>query len=154
MGVTKRCRTLHDSLACNDAGQMTVELAVAFPVLIIVALIATNATLFLSECAAFDRLACDAVRAFATAPAYGSGVQQSCADVEQALQGQFARPYLAVSVSCENAGFDFVRFRATLRFTPTLFGMGMRSEVFGVSLPALLHETTYVVDTYKPGVVV
>lgn len=131
---------------------MTVELGVAFPALLVVALIVTNAMLFFSECAAFDREACDAIRVYATAPAYGSGQLQSCAQIEQALAREFDRPYLNVGVSCEGAEFDFVRYRATLRFSPTLFGMGMRSSVFGAVLPELVHETSLVVDAYKPGV--
>ena len=41
------------------AGQMTVEFVVAFPVLIAVAVVAVNACLFFSECAAFDMVARD-----------------------------------------------------------------------------------------------
>ena len=47
MGVKKRARKAWS----NQAGQMTVELAVAFPVVVAVAVIAMNALLFLSECA-------------------------------------------------------------------------------------------------------
>lgn len=64
MGVKKRARKAW----ANQAGQMTVELAVAFPVVVAVAVIAMNALLFLSECAAFDRVARDAVRVHATSP--------------------------------------------------------------------------------------
>ena len=49
---------------CDERGQMTVELAAAFPVLIIVAVIAVNALAFFSECAAFDNVFRDAVRRF------------------------------------------------------------------------------------------
>lgn len=43
--------------ARDERGQMTVELAVMIPVLVAIAVIAMNAMLFFSECAAFDRLA-------------------------------------------------------------------------------------------------
>ena len=43
--------------ARGECGQMTVELAVMIPVLVAIAVIAMNAMLFFSECAAFDRLA-------------------------------------------------------------------------------------------------
>lgn len=46
----------------RERGQMTVELAVVFPALLAVAVIAVNALLFFSECAAFDRVAREAVR--------------------------------------------------------------------------------------------
>ena len=131
---------------------MTVEMAVAFPVLIVVAAIAMNAVLFFSECAQFDRLARQAVRTHATAPAYGEGPDTCCAAVEQELKGAFDRPYLEVSVTRATTGMDFDEYTAVLEFSPTLFGMGLRDQVFGVPLPRLTHTVVYAVDTYKPGV--
>ena len=136
----------------DTAGQMTVEMAVAFPVLVVVAAIAMNAVLFFSECAQFDRLARQAVRIHATAPAYGEGPDTCCAAVEQELESAFDRPYLQVSVTRAQAGLDFDEYTAVLEFTPTLFGMGLRDQVFGVPLPRLKHVVVYTVDTYKPGV--
>lgn len=136
------------------SGQMTVELAVAFPVLIVVGVIAVNALVFFSECAVFDRVASEAIRVHATAPAYRQGTGQTCALIEQEIRSSFDAPNLDVAVSHAAAGFDFDAYTATLSFAPTLFGMGMRSEVFGVPLPQLTHSTEYVVDTYKAGVIV
>lgn len=138
--------------ARHTSGQMTVELAVAFPVLIAVALIAVNACTFFSECAVFDRVAHEAVRVHATSPAYRQGASQSLALVEDEIRTAMDAPNVDVSVASSATGFDFVRFDATLEFSPTLFGMGLRSEVFGVQLPRLSHTSTYVVDTYKAGV--
>ena len=138
----------------RNAGQMTIELAVALPVLIIVAVIAVNALTFFGHCAVFDRVVHEAVRVYAAAPAYGQGLDQSSALVEQALNDALDAPNLDVSVSYGATGFDFVQFTATLTFHPMLFGLGLRSDVFGVALPALSHTTTYAVDVYKPGVVV
>lgn len=138
----------------SQRGQMTVELAVAMPVLIIVAVIAVNAITFFAECAVFDRVAHEAVRVHAAAPAYGQGPGQSCALVEQDIRSALDADNLDVSVSSCSAGFDCEQFTATLTFHPTLFGLGLRSEVFGVALPALSHTTSYVVDVYKAGVIV
>ena len=137
-----------------ESGQMTVELAVAFPVLVIVAVIAVNALTFFSECAVFDRVAHEAVRVHAASPAYRQGAGQSCALVEQEIRASLDADNLEISVSCSPAGFDYEKYTASLAFSPTLFGMGLRSEVLGVPLPRLTHETEYVVDSYKPGVVV
>ena len=58
MGVAAICgRAAVSRKHRDDSGQMTVEFAVAFPVFVIVAVIAVNALLFFSDCAAFDRLA-------------------------------------------------------------------------------------------------
>ena len=148
----RRTRAPRRKRACS--GQMTVELAVAFPVLIAVAVICVNAITFFSECAVFDRAAHEAVRVHAASPAYGQGPDQSCALVEQELRSLFDAENLDVSVARSGASYDFDRYTATLSFAPTLFGMGLRDEIFGVSMPRLVHSTDYVVDVYKPGVVV
>ena len=148
MGVKKRARKAW----ANQAGQMTVELAVAFPVVVAVAVIAMNALLFLSECAAFDRVARDAVRVHATSPAYGQGLEQSRAQVQAAIEEEQDRPYLQASVAVADGGAGRVTFTATLEFYPTLFGLGLKSHVFGVALPHLEHVASFTVDVYKPGV--
>lgn len=136
----------------NESGQMTVEFVVMFPVVVIVAVVAVNALLFFSECAAFDRVARDAVRVHAASPAYGQGLEQSKAQVQTALDEAFCRPYLDARVSVEGGNFGHVTFVAVLEFYPTLFEMGLKSQVFGVSLPHLEHSVSYTVDVYKPGV--
>jgi hypothetical protein len=133
---------------------MTVELVVALPVLLVVAAIAINACAFFGECAAFDRASHQAVRVHAASPAYRQSAQQSCtlaeADIREALDDSDAE----IQVTCSPASFDLMRYTATLECAPTLFGMGLRSRVFGVNMPRLTHEVSYVVDVYKPGVVV
>ena len=142
------------ALAADARGQMTIELAAALPVLLAVALLATNALVFFGQCAVFDRAAHQAVRVHAVAPAYGQNAAMSCAlaeaDILQALGGA----NVDVRVSCSSAGGDLERYTATLSFSPTLFGYGLRSRVFGVQMPHLTHTTEYVVNTYKPGVIV
>ena len=135
-------------------GQMTVELAVAMPVLIIVAVIAINAMTFFCQCAVFDRVAHEAVRVHAAAPAYGQGPDQSCALVEQDIRAVLDDSNIDVAVSHSSTDADFDRYTATIEYHPTLFGLGLRSQVFGVALPTLSHSTSYVVDAYKPGVIV
>lgn len=131
---------------------MTVELVVALPALIAVAVVVVNACLFLSECAAFDRVASDAVRAFATSPAFGEEDVAACGEIAAELERNFSRDYLSSSVEAESSAGGLATYRMTLEFSPTLFGKGLKSEVFGVSLPKLSHEVSLTVDPYKPGV--
>lgn len=133
---------------------MTVELAVAMPVLIIVAVIAVNAVTFFGQCAVFDRVAHEAVRVHAASPAYGQGVGGSCSLIAQDVQAAMDAPNIETSVSHGAAGLNFDRYIVTLDYHPTLFGLGLRSEVFGVALPTLTHSVTYAVDSYKAGVVI
>lgn len=138
----------------GERGQATMELLAVLPVMLAVALIVTNAVLFLSECAAFDRLVPQAVRVHASSPAYGQEVQDSRALVQAQLDEAFPEENLKVSVAVAQAAEGRLSFDATLEFAPTLFGMGLRSEVLGVELPRLSHTVTCTVDQYKPGVMV
>lgn len=136
----------------REAGQMTVEFAVVFPVLIIVAIVAVNASLFFSECAAFDRVARDAVRIYAASPEYGQTPDQACGRVRAVLDDVMDKDYLEVEVSAARDGTQLMTYTATLHFHPTLFGRGFVSQVFGVALPSLTHCTSLTVDPYRPGV--
>lgn len=136
----------------SEGGQMTVEFVVAFPVLVAIAVIAVNAGLFLSECAAFDRAACEAVRVHATSPAFGASADEACGAIGADLTEGFSREYLTTSVESSAEAGGLTTYAMTLEFSPTLFGMGFKSEVFGVSLPKLTHRVEHTVDPYKPGV--
>lgn len=140
-------------IRAKTSGQMTIEFVVAFPAMIAVALVAVNAILFFSDCAAFDRIFRSSVCAYAASPAYEQGVDQSCALVESALGETMARENLQFQVFSSGHEGDTVVFSGQLRFEPTLFGKGSLSSVFGVSLPALSHEERIAVSAYKPGVV-
>ena len=138
----------------SRCGQMTVELAVAIPTLIAIALIAFNACTFFAQCAVFDRVAHEAVRVYAISPAYRQGYSQSRSLVEREIKSALDAANVEVSVAHNSTGFDFDKFTATMEFSPTLFGSKLRSEVFGVPMPRLTHSTTFVVDVYKAGVIV
>ena len=75
-------------IACGESGQMTVELMAVLPVALIIAVIVVNALVFFGDCAAFDRVARNAVRVYATSPTYGAQAAQSQANVLSAVQAQ------------------------------------------------------------------
>ena len=118
------------------------------------AVVAVNALLFFSECGAFDNAFRDAVRVHAASPAYGQGAEQSRAQVHATLSEAFDKPFEQVSVAVRGTEGGHVEFEGTLELAPTLFGLGLKQSVFGVSLPSLSHRTAFVVDCYKPGVLV
>ena len=68
--------------------------------------------------------------------------------IKQAMDGKGVK----VDVRSQGEMTGLTRFTATLRYTPTLFGVKLRDKVFGVSTPALTHEIDLVVDSYRPGV--
>lgn len=135
----------------SDSGQMTVELMVVLPVVIVIAVIAVNALTFFSTCAEFDRVGRNAVRVCAASPAYGQELSQSAALVETAVSDELDLPNADVSVSVRQDALGHAAFDLALSYRPTLFGLGLKDEVFGVSLPALRHTTCLVIDVYKPG---
>ena len=138
----------------SESGQMMVELAVMMPVLIIVAVMAVNIVTFFSECAAFDRIACNAIRIQAASPSYGQDAAKSASLVEQTIDDAMRlseKEYLDLAVSVSGRADGKNSFRATLLFAPTLFGMGLKSSIFGVPLPRIEHATELVVEPYRPG---
>ena len=146
-----RARRAAHRMQAATTGQMTVELLVVLPVALIVALIAVNALTFFGDCAAFDRVARNAVRLCAASPAYGQDAGQSADEVRAVVEEAMGREGLTVEVTASGGALGQVTFTATLGYAPTLFGLGLRDEVLGVRLPRLEHQVSLTVDPYKPG---
>ncbi|MCI9129134.1 MAG: hypothetical protein HFJ65_02280 [Eggerthellaceae bacterium] len=125
---------------------MTVELCVLFPVLIVVAVICVNALVFISECASFDRASRNAVRTFASSPSTQDGLQELAAQIETAVIQEMEVDDIECSV--EAADGSVCTFAITLSYSPTLFGMGLRDEVWGVPLPKLSHTSRLALEPY------
>lgn len=140
------------SFFAQHKGQMTVEFVALFPAMLVIALLATNALLFLSECASFDRVFRNAVCTYAPSPGYQKGTDQSVASVQAALDASFDQEYFDCSVTASGQSDGLYTFEGILTFHPTLFGSGSLGSVFGVSFPVITHSNTLSVDVYKPGV--
>ena len=136
----------------GDAGQATVELAVVLPVAIVLAVIVVNALSFFEACAAFDQLARQAICAYAPSPDAGQGPAEVAALVESELEEALGTSNLAIEVTVQGRAGSYQRYCGRLSFAPTLFGLGLKDEVFGVSLPRLVHEVDLTVAAYRPGV--
>lgn len=153
MGLMRACvRTCGGRPRKGERGQMTVEFVVALPAMIVIAAIAVNALSFFASCAAFDGNFRDLVRVCATSPAYGQDGAASAAAVEEALAATLSQDNLSSRVQVRSVAGGHMAYSATLQYAPTLFGLGLKDEVLGVSLPKLVHSEELVVDTYKPGV--
>lgn len=141
-------------LVSSEGGQMMVELAVMIPVLVAVAAVAINAVLFFSECAAFDRIARNAIRIESVSPAYGQDAGESASLVQRVVDDAMhisEKDYLESSVSVSGGVGGRQTFHATISFSPTLFGLGLKSSVFGVALPRIEHSAELTVECYRPG---
>jgi len=152
-------------------GQMTVELAVVFPVALAIVYVMINVMMYLSACARFDPLAAEAVRTMAATPASDSfdiGLRAGRAEslLEQNLAGY---DNVTVSVSARETSYGGLaessdseanailiaallprqeEYVCTLRYRP----WGFPDGIFGVHLFEVEHEARFVIDPYRPGV--
>ncbi len=129
------------------AGQMTVEFAMAFPVMLMVGFIAVNALVFLGDCAAFDIVARDAVRLQADD---GGDVAQNAAEVRARIEEGISMQHERVSVFCERTDAGHMKYTAKTTFSPP-FLRGVR--VFGIEAPGIKHQVEFTVSPFRSGVV-
>ena len=137
----------------EKSGQATVELAVVFPVVLIVAVIAVNVLTFFSYCSSFDRTFKQSVACLGSSPAYGESIGNIKSYVEKDLKDTLLQDYLDFNISVESVSGGFYCFDGSLIMSPTLFGMGLRDEILGIPLPKLTHRQQLKIDVYKPGVI-
>ena len=82
-------RREHELLVRQNAGQMSVELAVMLPVILVVALTIANIMAFLNACARFDRACLDAVIAQGVSPASMQSELSAVGAVQDSLEEVF-----------------------------------------------------------------
>lgn len=137
--------------ACQ--GQMTVEFVVAFPVFIAIAIIGTQALLVFSECSMFDNAFRDAARIHGSSVGLGETNDQSIARIQQDIDQVITSSYSSCTVASITQGNHIV-FEGMLECRPTLFGIPLKSSLFGVTFPTITHHISIVIDPYKPGVLI
>ena len=151
------------SLASRE-GQMTVELAVITPVVIVVALVVLNLMGFVEACAAFDQVALDAVVAHGVAPSGEQSEGRAASEVRSAIEELLGREgRCEVEVRAEAVGMGttssglvmsplLTRYVCTLTYRPWPRLLRMPGVTYEAPL-ALRHECELVVDRFRPGVV-
>lgn len=146
------------------AGQMSVELAVVLPVMLVVALTIANIMSFLVCCATFDRASMDAVIAHGISPPGIQGNLSAVGEVESSIKevfGDGSAVEVEVSASSVSAPSSLlvslsphlVQFTCTMRFRP----WPRHLRIAGVTVDApfeIVHTRSLVVDRYRPGVVI
>ena len=153
------------------SGQMTVELAVVFPVALVMVFIMVNTMMFLAECARFDPLAAEAVRSQAASPGSGQYSMSARASmVEDCLSANFAdRANVEVSVSASEVvygrinevvdpgsssglAFSLLPRQESYTCTMTFHPWGLPRSIFGLKLLSVTHTREFTIDPYRPGV--
>lgn len=135
----------------SERGQMTVELCVVLPVALAIAVIVINAMTFFSYCSEFDRVARNAVRVVAASPAANQSRDMAAAAIATEIRSSIDASNTECDVSVSVDAFGNESYKMTISYWPTLFGLGLRSSVFGVALPPLVHASQMTVDPYSPG---
>lgn len=146
-------------------GQMTVELAVLTPVVIVIALVALNLMGFVEACAAFDQASLDAVLAHGVAPSGEQSPEHAAEEVRSTLEealGRAGRCEVEVRTEAVGERMDglsfgmsplLTRYVCTLTYRP--WPRSLRLPGITLEAPlALRHERELVVDRYRSGVVV
>jgi hypothetical protein len=143
---------------------MVVEMAVAVPIVIVMALVVVNLMRFVGACARFDRVSLDAVLTQGVSPEGEQDVASGVASVESALGASMSDlSSCSVEVRAESVGQGatanvfslapaLTRFTCTLRFSPWPTHLSVGGVDAGVPLE-LVHERSIVVDRYRSGVV-
>lgn len=135
-------------------GQATVEMAIAFPAVLMLVVISFNLLNYLGICASFDRAFPQQVRVCATAPRFGSNQAEAVSDVQAALAKRYENECSNVEVVVSQDGWGNSVFQGSFAYEPTLFGLNFRSLLFGMDVPTLHHETAFALNCYRPGVIV
>lgn len=150
-----------------ESGQMTVELAVMVPVVIVVGLTVFNLMRFIEMCSVFDHVALDAVLSQGVAPGGEQVESVAAASVRSCIEDALDSERCSVSVATRDVtpalhdaqGLVFpispllTDFVCTLSYRPwpssfVIAGVAYDSPV------VLRHTRSIVVDRFRPGVVV
>ena len=134
----------------DNNGQMTVELAIVFPILIIIGVLAVNILSFVSTCSSFDRFVKNETRRIASTPLISETSEDCKNNILTSIGSKFNANNLEVECTQENQG-EYVKYICKLKWYPTLFGLGLKRDVFGISLPCLTHEESLCVDEFRAG---
>ncbi len=144
----------------GSSGQMTVELAVLVPVILVVALTVLNLMGFVVSCAAFDRACAGAVVTYGVSPSGEGTLARGADEVRSAIAEEVGRDgRCEVEVRAEELGTGdaltsplLTRYTCTLTYRP--WPRRVSLPVVSLEAPlALRHTRELVVDRYRPGVV-
>ena len=137
----------------NEHGQMSVEMAVCLPIIIICMVIAIDVLVYMGQCARFDHIAPQEILACATSPARGQENSNCSEQVQTALQKNFSDFGQKVEISAQEGEMfnGSITYNCTLSMQPWPLG-GAGGSILGVSIPTTLkHTTKFAVDPYIPG---
>lgn len=152
----------------SNKGQMTVELAVVLPVVIVCALIGYNVIRFAQVCAIFDRASRNAIVNFGVAPSGNQDTSTACQQIQRAVEHSLNSNSCQIDVEAhtllddsqvQSTGLNFICSPLLTKYTITLhfYPWPSFAAIAGVKsgIPAhVTHKAHLVVDRFRPGVIV
>ncbi len=151
----------------DERGQMSVETALMLPILIVLAFVMSNVLLYVEACITFDRIAYDAVISQGVAPSGEQSTEHAAREIKACIEDALDRSSTCnIEVTASEVGrlsgtndalFSVVpsltSYECTLCFSP--WGSSIQIAGFTFTFPIqLTHTRSFVVDRYRPGVVV
>lgn len=149
----------------NVKGQMTVELALLFPVLLVLACICISCIQFIYACTYFDQMALDEIISQGVSPSGSGGDDAVVREIQEALNYSFSnfkrvnievrQTTLGEKATDEILSFltGYKKIECTLNYVP--WPLSAHMSFMGVHAPIKLsHTRSLVIDTYKGGVVI
>lgn len=150
----------------RESGQMAVELAVLMPVIIVVGLIVFNLMRFVELCAAFDRIALDAIVSQGVSPEGEQSEQAAAQAIKACVEEALASTACTVEVSASSTvdggsgrGLSFpvspllTTYVCTLSYRPWPSSFVIAGVPYQSPL-VLKHERALTVDRFRPGAIV
>ncbi len=150
------CKQLKTGIANqlkDEHAQMSVEMAICLPIIIICLVIVVDVLIYMGQCARFDHIAPQEILANATSVSRGQESANCSGKVQEALQKNFSDFGQKVEISAEEGSMfnGSVTYTCSLSMQPWPLGSAGGS-IFGISIPATLkHTTKFAVDPYIPG---
>lgn len=137
----------------NNQAQMTIELAYALPIFIILACVIAQCVLVITTCVAFDGSAHERARIEVVAPQSKTTLADQAARIENHLTEQFGSESISISTHITEMPLHHARVESQITFEPQFFGRALPDEIFGLRLPSFSHTASHVFSVYaKAGV--
>ena len=139
-----------------ESGQMSVELAIAMPILLVAFVIALDGLAFIGECGRFDHVAAQAVLAQGASAGSGSySLEARSANIKASIEEAMGTSNMRVAVTVRDAGgfamWKKCAFTCKLEMCPWPFSSA-DFGIAGVRVPTVLaHEYSLCVEPYTPG---
>ena len=148
----------------DERGQMSVELAVLMPVALALLVIVVDLMVFMGDCARFDRVSAQMVRINVASPSADAYGRDASGAIQQGISAAMGgRDRLDIQVSYQGKLYSATDedgllsllpqpqcYRCSMTYHPWPFNVGF----LGFAPLSIQHHRDYVIDSYRPGILI